>query len=69
MLAETEPHADVTGGLAGADYFDIELTQVVMERVEHHVRKMGQATRKELLVYIKQLGVLPGDKLLDDDIS
>ena len=53
MLVETEPHPDVTGGLAGADYFDVESTQVVMEKVEQHVRKMGQATRKELLVYIK----------------
>ena len=59
MLLEIEPSPDVTGGMTGSDYFDIESIAVVMERVEAYTRKQGQVSRKELLVYIKQLGVLP----------
>jgi hypothetical protein len=69
MLLEVEPHTDVTGGMTGAEYFDIESITVVMERVEQYTRKQGQASKKELIVYIKQLGVLPGDKIRDEDID
>lgn len=69
MLLEIEPSVDVTGGMTGSDYFDIESVAVVMERVEAYTRKQGQVSKKELLVYIKQLGVLPGEKIRDDDID
>lgn len=69
MLLEVEPSPDVTGGMTGAEYFDIESIAVVMERVEAYTRKQGQVSKKELLVFIKQLGVLPGDKIRDDDID
>ena len=39
MLLEIEPNADVTGGMTGSDYFDIESIAVVMERVEAYTRK------------------------------
>jgi hypothetical protein len=39
MLLEIEPNADVTGGMTGSDYFDIESIAVVMERVEGYTRK------------------------------
>lgn len=69
MLLEIEPSVDVTGGMTGSDYFDIESVAVVMEKVEAYTRKQGQVSKKELLVYIKQLGVLPGEKIRDDDID
>lgn len=69
MLLEVEPSVDVTGGMTGTDYFDMESIAVVMERVESYTRKQGQVSKKELLVYIKQLGVLPGEKIRDDDIE
>jgi len=39
MLLEIEPSLDVTGGMTGSEYFDIELIAVVMERVEAYTRK------------------------------
>jgi hypothetical protein len=39
MLLEIEPSVDVTGGMTGSDYFDIESISVVMERVQAYTRK------------------------------
>ena len=39
MLFEIEPSQDVTGGMTGSDYFDIESIAVVMERVEAYTKK------------------------------
>jgi RNA polymerase Rpc34 subunit len=39
MLLEIEPSLDVTGGMTGSDYFDIESVAVLMERVEAYTRK------------------------------
>lgn len=41
MLMELEPRDDVTGGLTGTDYFDLESIAVLMERVEAYTRKQG----------------------------
>lgn len=41
MLLEIEPSLDVTGGMTGSDYFDIESVAVLMERVEAYTRKQG----------------------------
>lgn len=39
MLMEIEPSSDVTGGMTGADYFDIESIAVVMEKLQAYTRK------------------------------
>ena len=39
MLMEIEPSPDVTGGMTGADYFDIESIAVVMEKLQAYTRK------------------------------
>lgn len=33
------------------------------------MRKQVRVSHRELLVYIKQIGILPADQLRDDDIS
>ena len=42
---------------------------MVFDRVEAYTRKHGRVTYKELVVFIKQIGILPGDQLRDEDIS
>ena len=41
MLMEIEAREDVTGGLAGSDYFDLESISEVINRVESFARKQG----------------------------
>jgi len=53
MLSELEPSITVTGGLSGTDNFDLELMQVVFDRVEGYVKKHGRVGHKELMVFIK----------------
>ena len=48
MLFEIEPNADVTGGMTGSDFFDIEHVAVVMERVQSYTKKQGSVSHKEL---------------------
>jgi len=40
-----------------------------MERVQSHTKKMGSVSHRELLIYIKQLGVLPVERVRDDDLD
>lgn len=53
LLSEIEPSSSVTGGLSGAQSFDIERVAVVYERVEQYVKKHMRVSHKELLVFIK----------------
>jgi len=69
MLIETEPSQEVTGGLTGAQNFDIERVQVVCDRVESYTRKQGRVSHRELLIFIKQIGIMPADQLRDEDIN
>lgn len=51
----------VTGGLSGTDNFDLERIQVVFDRVEGYAKKHGRVGHKELMVFIKQVGILPSE--------
>lgn len=69
LLSDLEPSMSVTGGLSGTDSFDLERVQVVFDRVEGYAKKNGRVSHKELMVFIKQIGILPSDSLRDDDIN
>lgn len=69
MCFETEPNIDVTGGIAGSDSFDLMSMAVVMERVLAYTKKQGLVSKKELLIYIKQQGILTSDQIRDDDLQ
>jgi hypothetical protein len=69
MLLEVEPNVDVTGGMTGSDFFDIESIAVVMERVQAYTKKQGSVSHRELLVFMRQLGVLPTERVRDDDLD
>lgn len=69
LLSELEPSMAVTGGLSGTSSFDLERIQVVFDRVEVYAKKNGRVSHKELMVYIKQVGILPSDQLRDEDIN
>ena len=58
MLADIEPGADVTGGLTGSEGFDLTLIKLLCDRVEAHTRRQGTASHLELIVFIKQLGIM-----------
>ena len=68
MLKDIEPGADVTGGLTGSEGFDLNLIQLLCERVESHARRQGNVSHLELIVFIKQLGIMT-DQLRDEDIE
>lgn len=69
MLSELEPSVGVTGGLSGTQSFDLDRVTVVYERVEQYVKKHTRVSHKELLVFIKQIGIMASDQLRDDDIN
>ena len=69
LLSELEPSISVTGGLSGTDNFDLERVQVVFDRVEGYAKKHGRVGHKELMIFIKQVGILPSDQLRDEDIN
>ena len=69
MDSEVEPNADVTGGMTGADFFDIVSIELVMERTVSQLKKKGSLSHRELLVYMRQLGVLPTERVRDDDLD
>jgi hypothetical protein len=54
MLLEIEPNVDVTGGMTGSDFFDIESIAVVMDRVQAYAKRQGSVSHRELLVFIRQ---------------
>lgn len=69
MAMETEPHIDVTGGITGGEHFDLDRMTIVMEKIEALCRREGLVSRRELYVYIKQLGLLGNEQLRDEDLD
>ena len=53
MLMEIEPSSEVTGGLIGQENFNLELIEIIQNKVVEYLRKQGTATMKELTVYVK----------------
>ena len=69
MAFEVEPNVDVTGGIAGSESFDLMSMQVVIDKVLAYTQKQGIVSKKELLILIKQQGVLSSDQIKDEDIE
>ena len=69
MLVGVEPSIEVTGGLAGAQNFNLEDIERVQNRVEASVRARGTISHRDLLVLIKQMGVLHPDMVNDENIE
>ena len=59
MLVEIEPSQEVTGGLTGQSGFDVDRVSLVCDKVEQYTKKQGRVSYKELLIFIKQIGILP----------
>lgn len=58
MLADLDPSAAVTGGpISGADPQSMELIQSLMDRVFDFVAGQSQVTLKELIIFMKQVGL------------
>ena len=58
MLKDIEPGADVTGGLTGSEGFDLSLIQLLCDRVVAHTRRQGHVSHLELVIFIKQSGIM-----------
>ena len=69
LLMDVEPSIEVTGGLTGTHNFDLEQIEKVQTRVEVYVRVKGPISHRDLLIFIKQMGVLPPDMVRDEDIE
>ena len=69
LLIDVEPSIEVTGGLTGTQNFDLEQIEKVQSRVEAYVRVKGPISHRDLLIFIKQMGVLPPDMVRDEDIE
>jgi len=48
MAMDIEPSAEVTGGLCGAEDFDIDRIEAIVGRIEYYVRKQGRVSLLEL---------------------
>ena len=66
---EVEPSQEVTGGLTGSTDFGLDKMAVIADKVEMHARKEGRISYRELLVYIKQCGMLTTEQLRDEYIK
>ena len=70
MLMEVEPAPEVTGGLCGQENFDLELIEVIQERILEYLKKQGQTSYRELTLHVKQMGIMPsGHEFRDEDIK
>lgn len=58
MLMEVEPAAEVTAGLVNTDSFDLEVIEVVQQRVLEYLRAHGSTSYREIALHVKQTGLL-----------
>lgn len=62
MLSEVEPSVEITGGIWYTELeFNKKLIDALCEKCISFIDRKGTATRKELTLYIRTLGLLPGD--------
>ena len=66
---EVEPSSEVTGGLIGEESFNLEVVEVIQERVLEYLKNHGATSYREISLYVKQMGVLStGQEYRDDHI-
>ena len=53
MLMEIEPSAEVTGGLVNLESFNLDVIEVVQDRVLEYFRTHGNTSYREIALYIK----------------
>eukprot|EP00826_Nyctotherus_ovalis_P046435 TRINITY_DN5247_c0_g1_i1.p1 TRINITY_DN5247_c0_g1~~TRINITY_DN5247_c0_g1_i1.p1 ORF type:complete len:293 (+),score=118.80 TRINITY_DN5247_c0_g1_i1:886-1764(+) len=62
MLSEIEPSVEITGGIWYTELeFNKKLIDALCEKCMSFIDRKGTATRKEMTLYIRTLGILPGD--------
>ena len=66
---EIEPSKEVTGGICNQESFDLELVELISNRVVDYLKSQGNtAPLRELVKYVKQLGLVP-TSFKDEDIE
>ena len=58
MLMDIEPSSEVTGGLVNHKFFNLDLIEVVQDRVCDYFKTHGDTSYREIALYIKQMGGL-----------
>ena len=62
MLSEVEPSSEITGGIwYNESEFNTELIERLCEKCIAYIERKGTASRKEITLYIRTLGLVPGD--------
>jgi DNA-binding MarR family transcriptional regulator len=58
MLTDVEPSSEVTAGLVNHEDFNLEVIEVVQERVLQYLKSHGATSYREIALHIKQSGAL-----------
>ena len=67
MLSEVEPSSEITGGIwYNESEFNTELIERLCEKCIAYIERKGTASRKEITLYIRTLGLVPGDMQEED---
>ena len=62
MLSEIEPSAEITGGIWYSESeFNTKLIDVLCEKCVEYIERQGTASRKEITLYVRTLGLFPSD--------
>lgn len=62
MLIDVEPSAEITGGIWYNELeFDTNLIDVLCEKCLEYLEKQGSASKKEITVYVRTLGLFQAD--------
>jgi hypothetical protein len=70
MLAEIEPCSTVTGGpISGTDPQALERIAAIMDKVFDYVTRQSKVTKKDLIIFMKQIGIHSEDNFKEDDLS
>ena len=70
MLMEVEPSDRVTGGLAGHEQFDLEVIEIVQQRILEYLKTNGNTSLREITLSVKQYGLQKtGQEFKDEHIK
>jgi hypothetical protein len=67
MLMEIEPASEVTGGLVNHEAFNLDIIEVVHDRILDYLKSHGNTSYKEIALYVKQMGVLSSGQEYKDE--
>lgn len=67
FLTEITPDDSISGGLSGSIDFDLKKIEAVQELVLNYLKNHKTASEKELVVYIKQTGILSDSRDFSDE--